>query len=139
MNPAPAPLLAGPAFYLWKETQKTNRFQLDLINYVLHNSEESDFIYDGDIRFNLFRRDLHYFWFSVGTDQALYRYRRMAKNKYIGEFIEKRYLSCDICKLIRTKKPRFISSYALSLDVCQLRTSYAKTEIPRLYIKNSFE
>jgi len=128
-------IIAGPAFYLWKENQKTNRFQMNLINYVLQNSEDSDFIYDGDIRFNLFRRDLHYFWFSVGTEKALSRYREMAKNKYLGEYIEKRYISYDICKLIRTKKPRFISNYALSLDVCQLRTSYAQTEIPRLYIR----
>lgn len=128
-------IIAGPAFYLWKESQKSNHFQMNRIDYVLRNSEESDFIYDGDIKFNLFRPDLHYFWFSVGTGKSLFRYREMAKNKYLGEFIEKRYVSYNICKLIRTKKPRFISNYALSLDVCQLRTSYAKTEIPRLYIR----
>lgn len=127
--------IAGPVFYLCKETQKTNRSQLDMINYVFQNSEESDFIYDGDIRFNLFRRDLHYFWFSVGTDKGLFRYRAMKKNKYIGGFIEKNYLSYNICKLIRIKKPRFISDYALSLDKCQLRKSYAQTEFSRLYIR----
>ncbi|MCX5858658.1 MAG: glycosyltransferase family 39 protein [Proteobacteria bacterium] len=128
-------LIAGPAFYLWKESQKSNHFQMNRIDYVLRNSEASDFIYDGNSNFNLFRPDLHYFWFSVGMGKGLFRYREMKKNKYLGEFIENRYLSYDICRLIRTKKPRFISSYVLSLDACQLRTSYAKTEIPRLYIR----
>jgi hypothetical protein len=128
-------IIAGPAFYLWKESQKGNRFQMNRIDYVLRNSEESDFVYDGNADFNLFRPDLHYFWFSVGTGKVLSRYREMKKNKYLGEFIENRYLYYDICRLIRTKKPRFISIHALSLDACQLRTSYARTEIPRLYIR----
>jgi hypothetical protein len=128
-------IIAGPAFYLWKESQKSNRFQMNRIDYVLRNSEESDFIYDGNAEFNLFRPDLHYFWFSVGTGKSLFRYREMKKNKYLGEFIENRYLYYDICRLIRTKKPRFISIHALSLNACQLRTSYARTEIPRLYIR----
>ncbi|MDD5223692.1 MAG: glycosyltransferase family 39 protein [bacterium] len=128
-------IIAGPAFYLWKENQKTDCSQLERVDYVLRNSEESDCIYDGDVKFNLFRPDLHYLWFSVGSGKSLSRYREMKKNKYFGKYIGDKYISYNICGLIRTKKPRFISSYALSLDVCRLETSYAKTGIPRLYVR----
>jgi len=53
--------------------------QLDIVDYVLSQTDQDDFVYDGDIAFNLFRRDIDYFWFSTKPDHGLSTYSRTIK------------------------------------------------------------
>jgi hypothetical protein len=119
-------LLLLPCLLLFFRIFETNRRQLQRIDYVIENSTASDLVYDGDIRFNLFRRDLHYFWYSVKPNKGLETYNRVTGGKY-GDY--------DICRLIRQKRPRFISNYALDISACGLAEMYRKTRHKSLYVK----
>jgi len=101
--------------------------QLAKVDFVIHNSTDSDHIYDGDIQFNLYRRDLHYFWFSVGENKGLDTYNAITADKY-GDY--------DICELIRAQQPRFISNYELRLARCGLRPFYEETPFSGLFVRN---
>lgn len=78
---------------------KTNDKQLRKINLVTRSSGPEDYVFDGNILFNVFRKDLDYFWYSgnPGTG-VLATYRAMTGYEY------------DIYKLIEEKKPKVISS-----------------------------
>jgi Dolichyl-phosphate-mannose-protein mannosyltransferase len=85
--------------------RSSSEIQLKRIQYVLDNSEPEDKIYDGNIMFNLFRPDVHYFWYSVRKGKLLDSYNLVTDNKY-GDY--------DVYDLILTTKPRFISKYAMN-------------------------
>ena len=44
----------------------TNASQLAKIQYVLELTSEDDYVYDGNIFFNLFRRDVDFIWYMAG-------------------------------------------------------------------------
>ncbi len=44
----------------------TNGPQLAKIQYVLDLTDEDDYVYDGNITFNLFRRDVDFIWYMAG-------------------------------------------------------------------------
>ena len=46
--------------------QYTNEEQLEKIQYVLDLTKPTDRVYDGNIRFNLFRPDVDFIWFMAG-------------------------------------------------------------------------
>jgi len=100
--------------------------QLEQVDFVVHNSEEGDIIYDGNIKFNLYRRDLHYFWFSVAEGTGLDTYNSLTNNKY-GDY--------DACELIRSKLPRLISDYQLDIAACGLGELYESTPFDNLYMR----
>ena len=56
--------------------------QLERVQFVLDNSADYDLVYDGDMRFNLYRPDLHYFWFSVAKNRGLDTYNAITNDKY---------------------------------------------------------
>jgi hypothetical protein len=103
---------------------ESNRPQLKVIRYVLSRTAPDERIYDGDIRFNLYRPDLHYFWFSVKPHMALDSYNRVSGN---------RFSSYDIYKLIEAKKPVFISDVAVNMDDPRITRMYQSTPFPHLY------
>jgi len=102
----------------------------EMVNFVLANSEASDLIYDGHNQFNVYRHDLHYFWYSTYERGCLHVYNRITGGKY-GDY--------DICKLIEAKRPRFISDYELDITECGLDELYEKTEYPGVYIRKTKE
>ncbi|MBN2139033.1 MAG: glycosyltransferase family 39 protein [Sedimentisphaerales bacterium] len=104
--------------------------QFEMVDFVLANSSKSDFVYDGNKLFNLYRRDLHYFWFHVTPGKGLDTYNDLTDNKY-GDY--------DICELIRSRRPKFISDFALDIAECGLDKLYDKTEYDGLYIRKTVE
>ena len=104
--------------------------QLSKVEFVIDNTTDSDLVYDGNIQFNLYRRDLHYFWFSVGEGKGLDTYTSLTDSKY-GDY--------DGCQLIESKRPRFISDYDLDLPACGLRALYDKTRYDGLYMLRESE
>ncbi len=105
--------------------QNTNNIQREKADYVIRNSGEGDFIYDGHNQFNLYRRDLHYFWYNF---EKLSVFNRLTNNKYADY---------DICTLIKSKKPTFISDYRVDMKKCGLDDMYAKTGFDGLYVRNA--
>jgi hypothetical protein len=104
--------------------------QLAKVDFVIDNSTDSDLVYDGDIQFNLYRPDLHYFWYSVAPGKGLDSYNAVTNNRY-GDY--------DICQLVRTQQPKFISNHGLRLAKCGLRPFYDDTPFPGLYVRSEPE
>lgn len=73
--------------------------QLEKINYVLSITDEDDKVYDGDIKFNLYRDDIDYFWYCLKPKRCLDVYKGIADYKY------------DIYELISIQKPKVISTF----------------------------
>jgi len=118
-----------PMTYILRETQRNNHEQIEKIRYVLDNSSEDDLIYDGDIRFNLFRRDIDFYYFSVrphtgglATEQKLRGY------------------DYNIYKIISEKKPKIISTYYIDdLENSIIKNNYKKSKkYEELYIFNGY-
>lgn len=122
-------VVVQPLSFLLPERMRTDhrrRYQLAKIPFVIENSESYDLVYDGDAQFNLYRHDLHYFWFSVVEGGGLDTYNALTNNKYGGY---------DICELIKSKQPTFASDHELDVVECGLRHLYEKTAFPDLYVK----
>ena len=92
--------LSYPSYSLFiKIKNPSNHPQLRKIKYVLSITDHNDFVYDGDIWFNVFRKDIDFFWFSVRpNDGALATYQTFAKYDY------------NIYELIHKYKPKVISN-----------------------------
>jgi len=120
-----------PAKFLTRKVRFVrDHSDFEMVNFVLANSEASDLIYDGHNQFNVYRHDLHYFWYSTYERGCLHVYNRITGGKY-GDY--------DICKLIKAKRPRFISDYELDITECGLDELYEKTEYPGVYIRKTKE
>jgi 4-amino-4-deoxy-L-arabinose transferase-like glycosyltransferase len=101
--------------------------QTALISHVLSNTSAGDYVYDGNINFNLFRPDLHFFWFGV------------APGSQIDRYLAFRELDYDIYELIEEREPAYISDFAIP-DMADSRISdhYAPVEsFPSLYRRTS--
>lgn len=116
-------ILIIPLIFLVTMVSHTNSFQKARIQFVLQNSNEADYVYDGDNQFNLFRKDIHYFWYSI-VNKGLATYNRITGD---------RYSDYDICRLIKQKKPKIISR--IGLGACDQIGVYEKTEFKDLYIR----
>ncbi len=102
----------------------SNRLQLGKINYVLSLTRDKDLVYDGANTFNLFRGDVHYFWYQLAT--GLPNYNEISGNRF-GDY--------DICEIIWAKRPKIISDVMLDYEKCGLRSLYDTTAYPHLYIR----
>jgi len=119
-------LISRSVLFMMKLPDKTNSSQIAKVEFVLRHSNDSDTVYDGNCQFNLYRNDIHYFWFRVAQVGGLATYNRLTDNRY-GNY--------DTCELIKLKKPVFISDVGLDLDKCGLTNMYEKTEFDGLYIR----
>ena len=76
-----------------------NQPQFDKVNYVLAQTSTTDFVYDGDIYFNLYRKDIDFFWYSLEPDKGgLDTYQRIKTYDY------------DIYRSIDMFQPKVIST-----------------------------
>ena len=96
--------VALPTYYIYGMRYTDNKYQLERIEFVLEVTGPDDYVYDGDIQFNLFRKDLDYFWYSVrpetgilATYQSLYPY------------------DYDVYELVERLRPKVISAYYLNV------------------------
>lgn len=93
--------LPSSAHYVYEAFARTNHWQLARIEYVLEHTNASDYVYDGDITFNLFRKDIDFFWYSVSERELLSKYKRLTGYRY------------DIYELIDKYEPKIISNYGI--------------------------
>ncbi|MBV8884886.1 MAG: glycosyltransferase family 39 protein [Chroococcidiopsidaceae cyanobacterium CP_BM_RX_35] len=106
------------SFFSFCETRNSYH-QLQKIGYVLSITNPKDFVYDGDINFNVFRKDISFFWFSVNPKMgALITYKTFNSYRY------------DIYNLINTFKPKVISSnYIDNMKDKRIFNHYIKSQL----------
>ena len=105
-----------PGAAMVRSVFRSNRGQLAQIQFVLDHSNAGDRMYDERPSFNLFRPDMHYFWFMRKPGIRLY-------NSLAGD----RFADYDVCRLLATIRPRFVSNRAGNLERCGLASQYRPT------------
>jgi hypothetical protein len=110
-----------PAVGMTRSVFRSNRGQLEKIQFVLDRSAPGDRMYDEWRDFNLFRPDIHYFWFMTSPGLRLY-------NRFTGG----RFADYDVCRLVAEKKPVFVSDRVSQLKACGLDGLYRPTRFDRL-------
>jgi hypothetical protein len=100
---------------------RTNRGQLAKIQFVLDRSRPGDRMHDEWRDFNVFRPDMHYFWFMTRPGARLY-------NSFTGG----RRAEYDACRLIAAVQPRFVSDRTGQLARCGLAGQYRPTPYDHL-------
>jgi len=102
---------------LFKRKNIEQLSQLNKIEYVLSITKQDDKAYDGNMKFNLFRDDIDYFWYCVGKNHCLDSYKTITDYDY------------DIYELISTNKPRVISTFGIdNLDDKRIKDYYKTSE-----------
>jgi len=104
--------------------RRNNHKQIQKINYVLANTKKDDYVYDGNIDFNLFRNDIDYFWFGVRKNGVMDTYKTFYDYDY------------DIYKSINKYKPKIISTFCVyDLNNPVIRDNYKQSPVyDNLYI-----
>lgn len=116
---------------LLSSNKPNNVTQLAVVDYVVGVTAADDYVYDGNASYNLFRKDLDYFWFSVRDDEhrpgALMTYQRE-----IGDY------HYDIYELIARYKPKVIRLYQIDdHNAPVIRDNYTQSEEFKLiYLRN---
>jgi 4-amino-4-deoxy-L-arabinose transferase-like glycosyltransferase len=105
-----------PGIAMARSLGRSNRGQLAKIQYVLDRTQRGDRMHDDWRDFNLFRPDMHYFWFMTRPGVRLY-------NGLTGG----RYADYDVCRLLADVKPRFVSDHAGQVSGCGLAGRYRST------------
>ncbi|MHC4394553.1 MAG: hypothetical protein ACYS1A_02760 [Planctomycetota bacterium] len=105
--------------------RKTNSGQLSKIDYVLSITDVNAFVYDGDATFNVFRKDIDYFWFSTRPNGVLAAYQKISRYKY------------DVLDSIGKFKPKVISTkYIENLGDDRIVNHYSQSsEFHDLFIR----
>lgn len=118
--------LVPMGYYILSIIKYPNQPQLDKIEWVLQNTTESDYVYDGDIYFNLYRKDIDFFWYSTEPGKGgLGTYQRLKPYTY------------DINAAIRKYRPKVVSTtYVENQLEAETMTDYSLSEkYPDLYIR----
>ena len=106
----------NPGIAVARSLGRSNRGQLEKIQFVLDRSQRVDRMHDEWRDFNVFRPDMHYFWFMTRPGVRLY-------NGFTGG----RYADYDVCRLLVDVQPRFVSDRAGQLEGCGLAGRYRPT------------
>ena len=97
--------------------------QIEKINYVLSITDENDKIFDGGISFNLFRNDVHYFWFC---GCCLHAYQKIKDYEF------------DMHEVIFTQKPKVVGIVELmNINDRRIKDYYRVSDkYPDILIRN---
>ncbi|EKE14722.1 MAG: hypothetical protein ACD_12C00326G0003 [uncultured bacterium] len=93
-----------------------NYGQIKKINYVLSQTSSKDYVYDGKNQFNVFRKDLDFFWFSLDSKGALTTYQTITTYHY------------NIYELIEKIKPKVISNNFIDLNEEGIANHYQQSD-----------
>lgn len=105
----------------------SNGRQLQKIDYVLRIARPSDYVYDGDILFNVFRKDIDFFWYSLDRQDGLETYQSLRPYHY------------DIYESIERYQPKVISTYYIqNLADPRIQNFYQRSaDYPDLLVRTS--
>jgi hypothetical protein len=113
-----------PGVAMVRSVGRSNAGQLAQIQYVLDNSRVDDRMFDVSRDFNLFRPDVHYFWFLIRP--GVTHYSRLTGG---------RFADFDLCREIAAAKPRFVSNRRADLERCSLIEQYRPTAFAYLWVR----
>jgi hypothetical protein len=121
-------LLVVPLPFLVALNFPLNGVQLEKFAYVLRQAVPGEKVLDGRNDFNLFRPDVHYFWFNVALG-VLEDYRRSGGGG--------RHADYDLCRLIGERQPRFILLDNREWNSCEVWRDYIPTPYAGLFIRET--
>lgn len=111
----------------WYMYDGSNVAQLARVQYVLDVTQPTDLVYDGDAQFNIFRKDIGYFWFSLRPKNGV-----LTSYRLLREYPYNTYES------IAEKKPKIISDSFISTKNPAVRDFYTESTVfEGLYIRNN--
>ena len=95
----------------------SNAAQLAKIQYVLDLTNEDDYVYDGNIMFNVFRRDVDFIWYMAGPP---YKARET-----LASLLDYRY---DVYAAIDRFEPKVISEFGIdNMNDPRIATHYVQS------------
>lgn len=114
-------LSIGPHIqWLAQGARNTNAEQLKKIEYVLSITRGNDYAYDGNILFNIFRKDADFYWYSTDPDPrmgTLETFQIMTGYHY------------DIYERIDRVKPKVISNYYIgNMEDHRIKNHYERSK-----------
>lgn len=110
-----------PATEIFNRSADINGPQLALVDYVLSVTEPGDHVYDGNVTFNLFRKDIDYFWYSVRPGKpygALTTYQRQIADYHY-----------DVYESIDRFKPKVIGPFYIDTDDPRIKADYVESDV----------
>lgn len=114
-------------FFLRTMIVYPNQPQMDKVSWVLKNTNPTDYVYDGDARFNLFRKDIDFFWYSTEPGKGgLGTYKKLKPYTY------------NVHSAIQKYQPKVVSNLFVGnlLEDSTLLNKYSRSEkYPDLYVK----
>lgn len=114
-----------PVYLVFDEVEDGNVGQLRKIEYVMEITGPDDLVYDGDANFNIFRKDMDYFWFSVRPKKGvLAAYQSLRPYEY------------DAYDRIAERKPKVVSDSFIKPKKSAIADFYEQSDrYPDLFIR----
>jgi len=113
----PIAIFPALALFYGSATVDKQYYQYGKIEFMRHITSPEDYIYDGNYNvnvFNVFRRDIDYFWFSLHENGGLDTYKTLWDYDY------------DIYARIEQFRPKIISNYKIeNMDHPSINSHYA--------------
>lgn len=106
-------VIVGASALLVKIVYYSNRSQLARWAFISYATQPTDYVYIGGTGYNLFRRDLDFFWFAMGPNRAMATYQKYRPYHY------------DIYELINKYQPKLITNtYIDNMDDKRIADHY---------------
>jgi hypothetical protein len=119
-------------FFAWEGEldtyYKLNTYSLNRIKRVLSLTSVDDYVYDGNIIFNLFRKDVDFVWWGVGEPYKMI--------ETLEELADYKY---DIYDRIATYRPKVISAFGIpDMKHPVIAENYIQDDVfPELFVRLS--
>ena len=119
-----------PATWIFNRSAATNDQQLVLVDHVLSITSPDDYVYDGNVTFNLFRKDIDFFWFSVRPG-----FPYGALTSYQEQIDDYHY---DIYESIECFEPKVIGPFYIDPENPVIADHYMQSDVVRaLHIRKN--
>jgi hypothetical protein len=104
-------------YYLGLERYSWNVHGLRMIELARLETPPDARVHDGQNLFNVFRKPLHYYWYSLGEDGVMERFEKVAPRGY------------DLGELLREHRPRVVATAELERVDPALAAHYAPSPL----------
>ncbi len=89
-----------------------NKYLFDLVRAQRENT--SEYAFDEDIRLNLFREDMHFFWYGTQRGKMYDAYLSTIEDEKNAWAVKERYDTFDLCLLIGRYRPLMVNQTPIS-------------------------
>jgi hypothetical protein len=107
----PMSIMHGHGLFKRSDIDQVN--QLKKLEYVLSITKQDDRVYDGNIKFNIFRDNIDYFWLCAPKNNCVGPYKTISDHDY------------DVFESILLHRPKVISTFGIdNLDDARIKSYY---------------